>query len=103
MCQSTDTAIYVFRAEGSDFGSDGPRTLTELALETGGRVFRDNNSAGGIYDDLRTIEADLRNQYRIIYTPPEVKHDGSFHRIALKAPERVDRLVVRSGYYAPMP
>lgn len=44
MCQSTDTAIYAFRAEGSGFGSAGPRTLTELASETGGRVFRDNTT-----------------------------------------------------------
>lgn len=102
MCQSVDTAIYAFRAEDSSFGSAGPRILTELASETGGRVFRDNNSPAGIYDDLRTIEANLRNQYRLIYTPPEVKHDGLFHRIELKMPDRVDRLTVRSGYYAPM-
>jgi VWFA-related protein len=102
MCQSVDTAIYAFRAQDSSFSSAGPRILTELASETGGRVFRDNNSPAGIYDDLRTIEANLRNQYRLIYTPPEVKHDGSFHRIELKMPDRVDSLTVRSGYYAPM-
>ena len=52
-------------------------------------------------DDLRMIEADLRNQYRLVYRPPELKHDGSFHRIVLKTPERVDSIVIRSGYYAP--
>jgi len=101
MCQSVDTAIYAFRAEDTDFASAGPRTLTELASKTGGRVFRDNDSPAGTYDDLRSIETDLRNQYRVIYTPPEVKHDGSFHRIELKMPDRVDGLIVRSGYYAP--
>jgi Ca-activated chloride channel family protein len=30
-----------------------------------------------------------------------LKHDGSFHRVELKAPERVDSIIVRSGYYAP--
>ncbi|MDW5265729.1 MULTISPECIES: VWA domain-containing protein [Acidobacteriaceae] len=102
MCQRVNTAVYAFRAVGSDFGSEGERTLTELALKTGGRAFRDSDSPAEIYEDLRVIEADLRNQYRLIYTPPEVKHDGSFHRIDLMMPGRVDRLTVRSGYYAPM-
>jgi hypothetical protein len=48
------------------------------------------------------VEADLRNQYRLVYRPAELKHDGSFHRIELKAPDRVDSLHVRSGYYAPV-
>lgn len=102
MCQSVNTAIYAFHAEDSGAGSQGPRILTQLALQTGGRVFHDDDSSAEIYDDLHMIEADLRNQYRLIYTPPEVKHDGSFHRIDLTMPNRVDRLTVRSGYYAPM-
>ncbi len=103
MCQSADTVIYAFRAEaGSAFDAEGSGTLVKLARETGGRVFNYNQSADGVYDDLRTIEANLRNQYRIIYKPPELKHDGSFHAIELTTPDRVDSLVVRSGYYAPV-
>jgi Ca-activated chloride channel homolog len=102
MCQQTHTTIYSFRADSkSSFGSPGPRTLAELASETGGRVFHDTGSDDGIYSDLRTIEADLRNQYRLIYKPVALKHDGTFHRIELKALKRVDSIVVRSGYYAP--
>ena len=103
MCQSTDTVIYTFRAEaGSEFDAAGSGTLAQLARETGGRVFSYNQSADGVDDDLREIEANLRNQYRIIYKPPELKHDGSFHRIELMGPDRVEKLTVRSGYYAPM-
>ena len=47
------------------------------------------------------VEADLRNQYRLVYRPADLKHDGSFHRIALIPPPRVDHLTIRSGYYAP--
>jgi Ca-activated chloride channel family protein len=102
MCQRTHTAIYSFRADSkSSFGSPGPRTLAELASESGGRVFHDNGSEAGVYSDLRTIEAELRNQYRLVYKPAEMKRDGSFHRIELRAPERVDSIVIRSGYYAP--
>jgi VWFA-related protein len=104
MCQRTNTAIYAFRAEREEsLFSTGPRILAELTSETGGRVFPDDDSAAGIDNDLRTIEADLRNQYRLVYKPAELKHDGSFHHIELKAPERVDSIIVRSGYYAPPP
>ena len=102
MCQHTHTAIYSFRTDAkSSFGSSGPTTLEELASETGGHVFHDNGSEAGIFSDLRAIEADLRNQYRLIYKPAELKRDGSFHRIELKASERVDSIMIRSGYYAP--
>src|SRR5580704_1336490 len=78
VCQRTHTAIYSFRADSkSSFGSSGPSMLAELASETGGRVFHDNGSEDGIYSDLRSIEADLRNQYRLIYKPVALKHDGS--------------------------
>ena len=102
MCQRANTAIYPFRAGNPSGFSEGPKVLTELATETGGRVFHDDESDAAVYEDLRIIEADLRNQYRLIYKPPDMKHDGSFHRIALQAPERVDSITVRSGYYAPM-
>jgi Ca-activated chloride channel homolog len=75
--------------------------LTELASETGGRVFHDTGSEAGVYSDLRVIEADLRNQYRLVYKPAALKHDGSFHHIELKVPERVTSIITRSGYYAP--
>jgi Ca-activated chloride channel homolog len=102
MCRRTNTAIYAFRVESkSGFFSSGPRTLAQLASESGGRVFFEDDSEVGIYNDLRLIEADLRNQYRLVYRPAELKHDGSFHRIELKAPERVDSILIRSGYYAP--
>jgi VWFA-related protein len=80
-CQRANTAIYVFRAEPEASFSGGPRTLAELASKSGGRVFYDDDSDAAIYNDLRIIEADLRNQYRLIYKPAELKHDG--HSIGL--------------------
>lgn len=101
MCQQANTAIYAFRADPSSSFSDGPKTLEDLAVQTGGRVFKDDASDEAIYDDLRVIEADLRDQYRLIYKPAELKHDDSFHRIALIASPRVSKIKIRSGYYAP--
>jgi Ca-activated chloride channel family protein len=102
ICQRTHTAIYAFRSEHlPNFFSTGPKALAELASETGGRVFHDDDSETEIDNDLGIIEADLRNQYRMIYKAADFKHDGSFHRIELQAPERVKSIAVRSGYYAP--
>ena len=85
MCQRANTAIYIFRAQSQDSFSEGPKTLAELAAKSGGHVFYDAGSDAEVYTDLRTIEADLRNQYRLIYKPAELKRDGSFHR------DRVER------------
>jgi Ca-activated chloride channel homolog len=101
MCQRTNTSIYVFCAQSKYAFSTGPQTLAELASETGGRVFYDDDSEVVIDNNLRTIEANLRNQYRLVYNPAEMKPDGSFHQIELKTTsERVGNIVVRSGYYA---
>jgi VWFA-related protein len=102
MCQRSNTAIYAFRSEPKpELFSSGPKNLTELAAETGGRVFNSEDSDAGIEQDLNTIETDLSNQYRLIYNPAELKHDGLFHRVQLSGPERVDTIRARSGYYAP--
>jgi Ca-activated chloride channel family protein len=99
-CQHTNTAIYALQPK-SRSGSAGPDTLAQLTSETGGRVFYADDSESGIDNDLQMIEADLRDQYRLIYRPAELKRNGSFHHVELTASERVDRIIVRSGYYAP--
>jgi Ca-activated chloride channel homolog len=102
MCQRSDTAVYVFRSTaGTQLFSSGPKTLRELAEQTGGRVFNADDSDAYIDSDLGIIESELRNLYRVIYNPAELKHNGMFHRIELETPERVATISVRSGYYAP--
>jgi Ca-activated chloride channel family protein len=51
--------------------------------------------------NLRFIEANLRNQYLLVYRPAEMTHNGAFHRIELLGPDRVADIHVRTGYYAP--
>jgi Ca-activated chloride channel family protein len=101
VCQRSNTAIYVLGSEPKLSWSSGPKTLAQLAAESGGRVFHDDDTEAAINNDLHSIEADLRNQYRLVYKPAVFKHDGSFHHIELKASDRVDSISVRSGYYAP--
>jgi VWFA-related protein len=98
-CQQTNTAIYSFGADSQS--QSGSHILFQLASLTGGRVFRDSGSAEEIDDDLRLIQANLRNQYRLVYNPAELKRDGAFHTVVLLPPDRVAAIYARTGYYAP--
>ena len=100
MCQRTNTAIYVFSGASKSMFIEGQKTLSDLAEETGGRIYFEQ-SGSGIHDDLRAIEANLRSQYRLVYKPAKLKADGAFHRIKLDSPSRGGVITARSGYYAP--
>jgi Ca-activated chloride channel family protein len=101
-CQHANTAVFAFRTEAEPgFSSDGPKILADLATQTGGRVFRDQDSEAEAYANLQAIQADVRSRYRLIYRPADLKRDGSFHRITLAGPQRVASIDIRSGYYAP--
>lgn len=101
-CQRSNTAIYTFRAEASPGASlSGGALLARLTGETGGQVFRGDDSQEAVDEDLRIIEDGLRNQYRLIFRPANLKRDGTFHRITLLGPDRAKQIKVQSGYYAP--
>jgi Ca-activated chloride channel family protein len=101
MCQHTNTAIYAFRSEGPNADPEGFRTIARLASLTGGHVFPAVDSPREIDEDLAIIQANLRNQYRLVYNPVDLKSDGAFHTIVLLTPDRVATVQTRSGYYAP--
>jgi VWFA-related protein len=100
MCQQSNTAIFVFSAASKSMFIEGQKTLSDLAADTGGRIFFDQKSEN-VNDELRSIEANLRNQYRLVYKPAKLKADGSFHRIKLDSPSRGGVITARSGYFAP--
>jgi Ca-activated chloride channel family protein len=101
-CQHGNVAIYAFRVRSSTtMNSTDPKTLAELASQTGGRVFQEDDSDNAIGSDLHAIESEMRNEYRLVYDPADFKHDGAFHEIEIQPPDRVSRVEVRSGYYAP--
>ena len=37
-----------------------------------------------IWNDLRTIESEMRNQYRVVNNPANLKHDGGLKQLALR-------------------
>jgi Ca-activated chloride channel homolog len=102
-CQRSNTAVFAFISNLPDQRvSTGPRLLREVAAKTGGRVFRADDSKESIWAELNEIDWEMRNQYRLVYRPAELKHDGAFHEIELQPPDRVKRVIVRSGHFAPL-
>jgi Ca-activated chloride channel homolog len=101
-CQRSNTEVFAFLpASAEDHASTGPKALREFVAKTGGRVFRADDSEDAVWKDLKEIESEMRNQYRLVYNPADFKHDGAFHEIELQPPDRVRRIEVRSGYFAP--
>ena len=99
MCQRTRTAIYAIANNPKTPFDAGQKTLEELTNETGGRIFF-QPQGDQIWEDLKLIEAEQRNQYRLEYKPEEFKANGAFHRIKLGCSVKGARIVTRSGYYA---
>jgi VWFA-related protein len=101
-CQRSNAQVFAFvAAEKQEQVSTGPRTLRELAAKTGGQVFLSDGSEATMSEVLAAIESRMRNQYRIVYNPVSFKHDGAFHEIVLQPPDRVSRIELRTGYFAP--
>jgi VWFA-related protein len=82
----------------------GPRLLSEIAIQTGGRAF-----AASVSSDMPSVAAriaiELRNQYVLSYYPRDQVKDGKYHTVEVKVsqPSGVPALKMhwRQGYYAP--
>ncbi len=82
----------------------GPRLLSELAEQTGGRAFTASDP-----NDLPSVASrigiELRNQYMLAYSPKNQAKDGKYRKVEVKItqPPGIPALKVhwRLGYYAP--
>jgi Ca-activated chloride channel family protein len=82
----------------------GPRLLSEIATQTGGRAF-----SAALLSDLPSVGAriavELRNQYVLGYYPKNQSKDGKYRHVEVKLaqPQGVSPLKAhwRLGYYAP--
>jgi Ca-activated chloride channel family protein len=82
----------------------GPKLLSEIATQTGGRAF-----SAALTGDLPSVAAriavELRNQYVLGYYPKNPDHDGKYRRVEVKIsqPPGMSALKAhwRLGYYAP--
>ena len=82
----------------------GPRLLSEISQQTGGRAFptRDLSALPTI---ARRIGIELRNQYVLAYSPANQQHNGKFRKVqvSVSSPPGLSGLSARwrLGYYAP--
>ncbi len=82
----------------------GPRLLSEIAAQTGGRAF-----SAALTSDLPSVAAriavELRNQYVLAYYPRNQARDGKYRKVevTLSQPQGIAPLKAhwRLGYYAP--
>ena len=83
---------------------DGPRLLSEIANQTGGRALA-ASSLRELPAIAQRIGIELRNQYVLAYSPHNQAHDGKYRKIEVKLeqPKALPALKARwrSGYYAP--
>ncbi len=75
--------------------------MKRLAAETGGLAF-DSIYKGEVTSAFSAIEKEMRNRYMISYQPLDLKEDGRFHHIRIRAEKSGERFHVhtRTGYYA---
>jgi Ca-activated chloride channel family protein len=89
---------------GDRFRFEGVREdiLQKISEATGGRAYFPRGS-DELLDNFRQIEAELRSQYLVAYSPTNPSRDGSFHKIDVQIKDHPGvRIIHRRGYYAPM-
>jgi VWFA-related protein len=82
----------------------GPKLLSEIATQTGGRAF-----AAALMSDLPSVAAriavELRNQYVLGYYPKNQTRDGKYRHVEVKVQQPPGVSTVKAhwrlGYYAP--
>src|SRR5580698_7738677 len=99
-CERAETIIYAISTNWTPSRGEGDRVLTQLAEETGGEVFFPP-SVEEMSTSFQNIEAELRSQYSLNYTPADFKNDGAFRSIYLYCYNRNYQVRAKKGYFAP--
>ena len=74
------------------------RRLEKLAKATGGRLLRARNEKE-ISKAYSRLEEELRSQYAVVYKPANLRADGKYRKIEIKALRPGLNIHARSGYY----
>ncbi len=100
MCERADTIIYAISTNWTPSRGKGDQVLAQMSEATGGQVFFPP-SVEEMSGSFRQIEAELRSQYSLTYTPADFKADGAFRPIYLYCNDRRYQVRARKGYFAP--
>jgi len=107
MVREADVQMYAIglfdQAPFSDEERYGPRLLSEVTEETGGRTFTVERPSE-MTEAAAKIGVELRNQYVLGYRPSRPAHDGKWRKVRVKLvpPKGLPQLSVyaKTGYYA---
>ncbi len=93
--------FYVDPNFGRRWGYSGDEgLLKKLSEETGGRVYKVDRrrTLSMIFSEL---EAEMRSQYALTYSPTNTARDGAFRRIEIVPKDKNLKVQARRGYFAP--
>lgn len=102
--KQSEAIIYTIGIYEQDDPDRNPGSLKQLAKATGGEAFWPK-SVKDVAAICERIARDIRSQYTLTYTPTNIKYDGKYRNIQVKAEAPGGgRLFVRTraGYYAPL-
>ena len=100
MCERAETIIYAISTNWTPSRGKGDQVLEEMANATGGAVFFPP-SVEEMANSFHQIQAELRSQYALNYTPADFKANGAFRPIYLYCNDRRYQVRARKGYFAP--
>jgi Ca-activated chloride channel homolog len=100
MCQRAETIVYAISTNWTPSRGRGDEVLTQLATDTGGKVFFPP-SVEEMAVSFKEIEEELRSQYALTYVPADLKTNGAFRTIYLYCNDRRYIARTRKGYFAP--
>lgn len=98
-CQRAETIIYAISTNWTPSRGRGDKVLADMATATGGQVFFPP-SVEEMSSSFKDIQAELRSQYLLTYTPADFKLDGAFRTIYLYCNDRRYQVRAKKGYFA---
>jgi VWFA-related protein len=99
--QESNVVIHTIGLYTPDAPDRDPKTLRELAKQTGGSAFFPE-TIDAVNDVARKIAADIRSEYTMGYVSTNQKRDGTFRRIRVAIRDvPSNRIHTRPGYIAP--
>ena len=103
MAQRADAIIYTISTNISGTKSKSDKILERMSDATGGRTFFPFKIQD-VADAFTEIQDELRSQYLVSYTPPDLIADGSFRPLEITAlGQRSLHVRSRKGYFSPSP
>jgi VWFA-related protein len=102
--EKADIIVYSVVVSDPEFYSlmggsyPGSASVRKLSRETGGRTIR-VGSVEQIGQAFQQIAVELRSQYLLGYSPSNLHHDSSFHRIRVRVRGHNYLVRTRAGYY----